>query len=410
MDAWAASLHDDGDMATAFAQEPGVSKALHFGKYEALERIGAGGMAEVFKCRLSGLGGFGKLVVVKRILPHQLSNPEFIRMFLDEARVAANLTHPNIVQTYEIDEVDGIPQISMEYVHGVTFGDLIRSAEGDDAARWRAMAAKVMAGVGEGLKAAHAATDAEGEPLHLIHRDVTPQNILVSVDGIPKLADFGVVQARGQLAGSPGGTLKGKLRYMAPEQFRAGVELDHRVDLFSAGVCLYMATTGRPPYNGETDLQVIAAATAGSFPRPRELVPDFPKELEEIILWAMAPDREARCSDGHALATALHSFVASSGFKCTAKELGQRARVTRILAERARGGQISIGRTPTAAAKDDAMRAVHARRDLGLEVAVQALAEQKTGVPFSGARIQSFLPLLAWLALVAIAAATYWAQ
>src|SRR5688572_17212047 len=131
----------NGLALSVWGSKHGGATELRLGKYMALERLGSGGMAEVFKCRLSGIGGFGKLVVVKRILPRHLSNPEFIQMFLDEARVAAHLSHPNVVQTYEIDEVEGIPQIAMEYVNGLTFSELIRTAQGTDATSWRAIAA-----------------------------------------------------------------------------------------------------------------------------------------------------------------------------------------------------------------------------------------------------------------------------
>ncbi len=403
-------LSDGNSLALpSLPAEPSAAE-LRFGKYTALERIGAGGMAEIFKCRLSGIGGFGKLVVVKRILPNHLSNPEFVEMFLDEARVAANLSHPNVVHTYEIDQIDGIPLIAMEYVQGLTFGDLIRAAAGSYAGPWLAIASKVMAGVCEGLHAAHAALDGEGQPLHLVHRDVTPHNILVSVDGIPKLADFGVVQAKGQLASNRSGTLKGKFKYMAPEQFHLSAELDHRVDIFGAGVCLYLATTGRQPYNGQTDVEVIAAASVARFPKPSELVKGFPSELERIILWAMAADREQRCSDAHALAQALEAFVASGDFACTARAVGQRVRAVQVAIEhqRAREGSGPKQFRSTQTEESGSFRAP--LRDLGLEMAAQALAEAEVKRFFSGARLRRFAPLLAWLALAALAAATYWAQ
>lgn len=382
------------------------------GKYTVLERVGTGGMAEVFKCRPMGLGGVGKIVVVKRILPHHLGSPEFIRMFLDEARIAAHLNHPNLVHTYEIEEVDGAPQISMEYVHGLTFGELIQSSSGQDIARWRLIAAKVMAGVCEGLYAAHSATDAQGEALHLVHRDVTPQNILVSVDGVPKLADFGVVQAKGQLAEERTGTLKGKIKYMAPEQLQRGVPIDQRADIFSAGVCLYLATVGAFPYEGETDLEVIAKASAGSFLKPSERCADFPPELERIILWAMAPDREVRCSDARQLARALEAFVAShapADRPCTAKTVGEKVRVARVALQALRRSQNAKPVTggPSATASP-AMPERGSLRDLGLEVAVRELATTGVDRPFWRDRLKRLAPSLAWVALAAIAAAAYW--
>lgn len=296
-----------------------AEQGLRFGKYTVLERIGAGGMAEIFKCRLSGIGGFGKLVVVKRILPTNLAEPSFVSMFLDEARVSANLSHPNIVQTYEIDEIDGIPYIAMEYVRGLTFGALVEKLKPQPFERRVGIAAKVLAGACEGLHWAHHAVDDEGAPMQLIHRDVSPHNILVSVDGTPKLADFGVAKARGRLTETRVGTLKGKFMYMAPEQFQVESHIDHRVDVFSAGVCLYWAATGRLPYRGYSELEVIHAAARGQYRPPTEWVPELPAELNRIILWAMAPQPEARCPDSHQLSQALESFT-SAGPYCTSAQ------------------------------------------------------------------------------------------
>ncbi len=280
-----------------------------FGKYAVLRRIGAGGMAEVFKCRLSGIGGFDKVLVVKRILPDLADDPQFVNMFLDEARVAANLSHPNIIQIYEIDQIDGVPYIAMEYVRGPTFSQMIREGRKRAAPNY-AVAARVMSGVAEALHYAHNASDAHGKPLALIHRDVSPQNILVSLEGVAKLLDFGVAKAAGQLQLTNAGTVKGKLKFMAPEQFHGkATKIDHRVDIFAAGVCLYQATTFRLPYNGETEVDVMKAAAAGEFPRPSEIVPDFPPELERIILWAMAPEVSSRCPDAQTLHEALEGYL-----------------------------------------------------------------------------------------------------
>ncbi len=280
-----------------------------FGKYHVVRRIGAGGMAEVFKVRLSGIGGFDKVLVIKRILPDLADDPQFVNMFLDEARVAANLTHPNIIQIYEIDQIDGVPYIAMEYVRGPTFSQMIREGRKRGAPNYQ-VAARVMSGVCEALHYAHNAVDARGQPLSLIHRDVSPQNILVSLEGMSKLLDFGVAKAAGQIQLTNAGTVKGKLKFMAPEQFHGKAsQFDHRVDIFAAGVCLYQATTFKLPYSGETEVEVMRAAAAGEYPKPSELVADFPKELERIILWAMAPKVEDRCPDAHELHAALEGYL-----------------------------------------------------------------------------------------------------
>lgn len=284
----------------------------HFGKYQVVARLGMGGMAEVFKCRLSGIGGFDKVVVIKRIRPELVGQPQFLEMFLDEARIAASLSHGNIVQTFEIDQAWGVPFLVMEYVRGPTLSELTRKMRGRPNLP---LAAKVISGVCAGLDHAHHATDESGASLGIIHRDVSPQNILVSLDGVPKVFDFGVAKAHGQLA-QPDGTVKGKFMYMPPEAFPGDpAQISPQFDVFAAGVCLYHATTFCFPYRGEKELDVLRAAARGDFVRPSALVPGFCPRLEELILWAMAPNREARCPDALTLHRQLEEYAQRHG--CT---------------------------------------------------------------------------------------------
>jgi eukaryotic-like serine/threonine-protein kinase len=216
------------------------------GKFQIVGQLGRGGMADVFVCRLQGIGGFDKEVVLKRIIPERAGDPHFVKMFLDEARVVANLNHPNIVQVFEIGEQDGIPYMAMEYVKGVTLSMVIREASRQKKINY-SHCATIIAGVCDALEYAHNANGPDGEPLGLVHRDVTPGNIVISREGTPKLLDFGVARARGRLAQTEAGTIKGKLRYMAPEQISQG-PLDARADIFSLGVCLFEITTGQHPF------------------------------------------------------------------------------------------------------------------------------------------------------------------
>jgi serine/threonine-protein kinase len=280
----------------------------HFGKYSVVYRLGSGGMAEVFKCRLSGIGGFNKLVVVKRIRPEMVHEPGFVEMFLDEARIAANLQHPNIVQVFEIEQAQGMPYIAMEYVRGPTLA-MINREERQRRRPSFGVVARVMAGICAGLQYAHRAADERGTPLNIVHRDVSPQNIIVSMDGMPKLLDFGVAKARGQLAHTSAGAIKGKLKFMAPEQFVSGARITPSVDLFAAGVCLYEATTLELPYGGNDELEVMRLAAAGKFKKPSEIHPGFDARLEELILWAMATDPLKRCPDALALQLALEDYA-----------------------------------------------------------------------------------------------------
>ncbi len=276
-----------------------------------VRRIGAGGMAEVFQCRLSGIGGFDKKVVVKRIRPELAADPHFVDMFLDEARIAANLSHSNIIQIFEIDEIGGLPYIAMEYLRGPTLSLLIQQTQAQHRPHFGVMA-KVMAGICGALDYAHHAADGTGKPLNIIHRDVTPQNILVSLEGVPKLLDFGVAKARGQIAHTSAGSIKGKFKFMAPEAFH-GTGVTGALDVFAAGVCLYQATTFALPYDGEGELEVMRAAAAGQYPKPSALVPGFCPKLEAIILSAMAPNAKDRCASARLLQQQLEAYAHDQG-------------------------------------------------------------------------------------------------
>lgn len=298
-----------------------MSASHRLGKYSVVYRLGIGGMAEVFKCRLSGIGGFNKWVVVKRIRPELAHDPSFVAMFLDEARIVANLSHPNIVQIFEIDEFNGAPYIAMEYVRGPTLGLIIRQERVRRRPN-RALAARLMAGICSGLHYAHRFVDDRGTPLSIVHRDVSPQNVIVSMEGVPKLLDFGVAKARGQIAHTGAGSLKGKLKFMAPEQFVPGEKVTPAVDVFAAGVCLYQATTLALPYGGDTELDIMRAAASGQFAKPSELVPGFCPKLEQIILWAMAPKLVDRCPDALTLQQALEEYADHERF--TQSDLAQK--------------------------------------------------------------------------------------
>lgn len=280
-----------------------------FGKYNVLKRIGVGGMAEVFQCRVKGLGGFDKLVVVKRILAAHLEDDEFVRMLLDEGCIAASLNHSNIVQVFEVDQIGAVPYIAMEFVRGPTLTVLLRQAQKKDS-RHFGHAAKILSGVCAGLHHAHTACDARGEPLHIVHRDVSPENILISAEGVPKLLDFGVAKARGKMTTTDPGRLRGKLRFMAPELLR-GEPAEPGTDVFAAGACLYEATVGRAAFSAGSEPELTAAVLRGATPAPSKVVPDYPAELEHIVLWAMHPDRRKRCPSAMALRGALEQFTGS---------------------------------------------------------------------------------------------------
>jgi serine/threonine protein kinase len=256
-----------------------VSNAT-FGKFQVVGQIARGGMADIFLCRLQGIGGFEKEVVIKCILPERANDPDFVSMFLDEARVAANLNHPGIVQVFEIGEEGGIPYIAMEYVKGVTLQMVVREMHRQKKMHY-GHCAKILAGVCEALDYAHNAVNADGERLDLVHRDVSPANIIISREGVPKLLDFGVAKANKRLSETQAGTLKGKLRYMAPEQISQEA-VDARADVFSLGVCLFELTTFRHPFApaAGNEAALFANVLQGLATRPTDIVPGYPPDLE----------------------------------------------------------------------------------------------------------------------------------
>lgn len=279
-------------------------------RFTVLQRLGAGGMAEVFKCRQTGLGGFEKIVVLKRILPHLVSERSFVEMFLDEARIAANLSHPNVVQTFEITaDPQGVPYIVMEYVAGPSLSQVIKRAHEQQRVDFRHLA-RLIEDAAKGLHHAHQACDANGRPLHIIHRDISPQNILLTLEGSAKVADFGVARAEGRLTHTQSGVVKGKVRFTAPEML---VDPDHcvdpRTDVFSLGVCLYLATTGKTPFNGSTDLKVMEAINKGEYPRPSTQIAGYPEGLERIVQWLLEHDPAKRCPSALACADALRTWL-----------------------------------------------------------------------------------------------------
>ncbi|HSI06276.1 MAG TPA: serine/threonine-protein kinase [Myxococcota bacterium] len=292
-----------------------------FGNYEILRKIAAGGMAEVFLAKQTGIGGFERLVCIKRILPHLGEQEDFINMFQDEARIAANLVHPNIAQIYDIGRVQGSYYIAMEYVRG----EDLRRIYNQEVARGRAMplepAAQVIMGAAAGLDIAHRQTSIDGRPLGIVHRDVSPQNILVTYDGHVKIVDFGVAKASGKLAETRIGVLKGKYSYMSPEQ-AAGDPIDARTDIFALGITLYEVTTGVRLFKRETELETLHAVIDCKVTKPSEIVPKYDREFEAILMKALAHDPDDRYQTAGDLREALEKFLVKRGQATGASSLG----------------------------------------------------------------------------------------
>lgn len=263
------------------------------GTYEVIRQIAVGGMAEIYLARTLGLERFEKVVVVKRILPQYLGHASFVEMFLHEARLAATLHHVNIAQVYDIGVEGGDYFFAMEYVPGQDLDHITVAADEQGVPLSIDAALTLVAGLCAGLHYAHERTAGDGTPMGIVHRDVSPPNVLVSYDGAVKLVDFGIAHAASRPGKSQGG-LKGKICYMSPEQCRAKGTLDRRSDLYSVGTILYELTVGRPPFTGETEYQILHQIVNEDAPPPSTFVPGYPAELERIVLRALARDPDQR--------------------------------------------------------------------------------------------------------------------
>jgi len=270
-------------------------------------------MAELYLARTVGIEGFEKLVVVKRILPQFATNANFVNMFLNEARLAATLQHPNVAAVYDIGVEDGDYFFAMEYVHGEDLDRMnIQSAEQGVPISMDA-ALTLIAGLCAGLHYAHDKVGPDGKPLQIVHRDVSPSNVLVSYDGSVKLVDFGIARAFAGKSSGKGnqtqGGLKGKITYMSPEQCRSDAVLDRRSDIYSIGTLLYELTVGRVPFTGETEYAILNSIVNVDVPPPSKLVPGYPPALERIVLRALARDPDQRYSTAVQLQGELEDFA-----------------------------------------------------------------------------------------------------
>lgn len=287
-----------------------------FGKYVVVRRIAVGGMAEVCLARLEGAAGFHKLVVVKQVLPQYAEDPAFVDMFLDEGRVAARLTHPNIAQTFELGQERGRYFMAMEYVPGRSLTDIFARLEARKEELPLACAMRITMQLLEALGYAHAVKDARGQSLELVHRDVSGSNVMVTFDGSVKLLDFGVAKAAAQIHQTRAGHVKGKAGYMSPEQCR-GRELDARSDLYSAGALLYQLVTGVRPFeelmNGSDVIAVMQATMRGGFAKPSEVAPTLPGAIDEVVLKAMALKTDDRYANAGAMLRDLERFASAMG-------------------------------------------------------------------------------------------------
>jgi len=295
----------------------------HFGKYLLIAKVGTGGMAELFMAKQTGLKGFEKVMAIKRILPHLTEDPEFISMFVNEAKLAALLSHQNIVQIFDLGHIENSYFIAMEYVMGKDLRTILHRAKTLNQPMSVGHALLIMSKVCAGLDYAHRKKDLTGRELNLVHRDISPQNILVSYEGEVKLVDFGIAKAASQGSETRTGILKGKLSYMAPEQAR-GQAVDRRTDIFAIGIVLYEILTGHKLFKGDNDFDTLEKVREAKVePPPSSLNNQVDPELEAITLKALARDAGDRYQSASELQTALEDHMSKKGYDFSTVRLAQ---------------------------------------------------------------------------------------
>ncbi|MCC7535888.1 MAG: protein kinase [Deltaproteobacteria bacterium] len=340
-------------MGPSRADSMSQAAPLLYGKYQLLELLARGGMAEVFKAKSYGVEGFEKILVCKRILPELSNNPDFVEMFINEAKIAVTLSHANIVQVFDLGRADDTYFIAMEYVAGLDLATVMRRGKRSNRPLPPELAVYVAGEVAKGLDYAHRRRDAQMRPLGIVHRDVSPQNVLVSYEGEVKLTDFGIAKARHIIEDVQEGVLKGKYAYMAPEQAR-GDRVDARADIYALGVVLYEALSGANPFEADSTYETLRRVREGDAPPLLQAVPSFPwssaevgvepsamverlnRELSDIVSMSMALDAGTRHPNAGRLYEDLIQVLYTSGRRVSAHDLADYMGALRTVEERPR--------------------------------------------------------------------------
>ena len=284
--------------------------------------LAAGGMARIYIGRTTGIGSFERHVVLKMITPERANDQTAVQMFLDEARLAASLNHQNVAQVFEVGEDSGIHYLAMEYVHGQDLRALLAKAGSQGTRVPLELALTVVAGAASGLNHAHERRGPDGVPLGIVHRDVSPSNIMIGYDGSVKLLDFGIAKATARSIETQSGIIKGKFAYMAPEQCR-GRDVDRRSDVFSLGIILYEISTQHRCFRADSDFDTMHRIVTGDVVRPTRLVQGYPQALEAIVMKALAVDANQRYQSAGALLEALEAFAVSARMSLSTMSLGR---------------------------------------------------------------------------------------
>jgi len=302
--------------------EPEEAVLEQFGNYNLLEKVAVGGMAELFKARQRGVDNFEKIVAIKRILPHLSDNDEFIRMFIDEAKLAAQLSHPNIVQIYDLGKASGFYYIAMEYVDGRDLRSVLRKVRDYKLPMPEALAATVIMKIASALDYAHRKRAVDDKELKLVHRDISPQNILISYEGAVKLVDFGIAKAATKSTQTQSGALKGKLLYMSPEQ-ALGEPLDGRSDIYSLGLVLTELLTGERCFQADSELGVLEKVRLGKVADIRTINPGISVEMGAILGRILQKDLDQRYASARLLERDLKALLAKQECEPTEHDLAE---------------------------------------------------------------------------------------
>ncbi|MFO0754903.1 MAG: serine/threonine-protein kinase [Byssovorax sp.] len=368
-------------------QAPGT---FFLGRYRVVDEIGTGGMASVHLARMDGPGGFQKWVAIKRIHPHLVEDDQFVDMFLDEARIAAGINHANVAQVFDLGKDDNTYWIAMEYLHGEPLREVMRRAEERRMRISPELSARICADAAEGLHAAHELRGKNGQLLNLVHRDVTPHNLFLTYDGYTKVVDFGIAKVADRLSSTRAGTLKGKLAYMSPEQVRGG-DIDRTTDIFALGVVLWELTTNQRLFRRDTDLDTLEQVQACIVPPPSTIVPNYPVELESVVMKALSKRRQDRYPTGREFSRALQAFLMRQGAFVGPEEVSQFVRS--VFADRIqkREAHLAWAAEVTSTINVDQLRAGQASlpgsaRDLDLVEDERRQKGPPQGTPASGAR------------------------
>lgn len=332
-----------------------VSRQL--GRYELLHRIAKGGMGEIFLAKARGAAGFEKNVIIKTILPHLAEEEEFIAKFLDEGRIVVQLMHGNIVPVFDMGEQDGEFFIAMEYVPGRDLREVIKRVDTRRDTIPVDVALFIASEIAKGLDYAHRKTNETGQNMGIIHRDVSPSNVLISSEGEVKLIDFGIARAAGRLSKTVSGRIQGKFCYMSPEQ-ATGRALDPRSDVFSAGVTLYEMLTGFRPFEGSTDLESLDLVRRCEFDPPSTLNPEVPEEVDLIVQKALARDPDERYPSAERLQVEILQYLYSTGTSPTSSDIARFLK--ELFPEGLERGELKSarnGQLPAPMSLDDALEA-----------------------------------------------------